>query len=147
MSDFFKVLLRVRYSECDAQSVVFNARYGDYVDLVATEYLRALFGGYEDLLAQGIDNQVVRLAIDWKAPAKFDDVLAASVETLRVGNTSYTLKIDFTNHLTQTAIASAELTCVMVTPDEHQKMSIPDDFRARILAGANGKVYNYAGIE
>jgi len=36
----FRLLLRVRYGECDAQQVVFNARYGDYVDVAATEFYR-----------------------------------------------------------------------------------------------------------
>ena len=38
----FRYYLRVRYSECDAQKVVFNSRYGDYIDLATTEFLRAL---------------------------------------------------------------------------------------------------------
>jgi acyl-CoA thioester hydrolase len=37
----FRYYLRVRYSECDSQKVVFNARYGEYVDLAVTEYVRA----------------------------------------------------------------------------------------------------------
>jgi acyl-CoA thioesterase FadM len=40
----FRYLLRVRYGECDAQKIVYNARYGDYVDLAATEFLRAIWG-------------------------------------------------------------------------------------------------------
>ena len=60
----FELLIRVRYGECDAQQVVFNARYADYVDLAITEYFRVLFGGFKELLKQGLDNQVVRLAID-----------------------------------------------------------------------------------
>ncbi len=30
LSENFTLLLRVRYGECDAQQVVFNARYADY---------------------------------------------------------------------------------------------------------------------
>ena len=33
MASRFRYYLRVRYGECDAQKVVFNARYADYVDL------------------------------------------------------------------------------------------------------------------
>lgn len=33
--------LRVRYGECDAQKVVFNARYGDYMDVAVLEFMRA----------------------------------------------------------------------------------------------------------
>ena len=38
----FRYFLRVRYSECDAQKVVFNARYGDYIDLAVLEFLKAI---------------------------------------------------------------------------------------------------------
>lgn len=37
----FRYYLRVRYDECDAQKVVFNARYGAYVDLAVGEFYRA----------------------------------------------------------------------------------------------------------
>ena len=52
----FTLLLRVRYGECDAQQVVFNPRYADYVDVAATEYFRTLFGGYDAFLDRGLDN-------------------------------------------------------------------------------------------
>ena len=76
MSKPFTHYLRVRYSECDAQKVVFNAKYAEYVDIAATELMRVLWGPYEDVLASGVDNQVVSLTINWRAPAAFDDVLA-----------------------------------------------------------------------
>ena len=41
MTQRFRYYLRVRYQECDAQKVVFNARYGDYIDLACIEFLRA----------------------------------------------------------------------------------------------------------
>ena len=41
----FSYFLRIRYGECDAQKVVFNSRYGEYVDLAAAEFLRTL--GFE----------------------------------------------------------------------------------------------------
>ena len=90
----FRLLLRVRYGECDAQQVVFNARYGDYVDVAATEFYRAVFGSYQALLEQGLDSQVVRMVTDWSAPARFDDVLQLEVRTLRLGNSSFTLEVD-----------------------------------------------------
>lgn len=33
MSQPFRIYIRVRYQECDSQHVVFNARYGDFIDL------------------------------------------------------------------------------------------------------------------
>jgi len=140
------MLLRVRYNECDAQEVVFNARYGDYVDIAVTEYMRTLFGGYQELLAQGIDWQVVRLATDWKSSAQFDDVLAISVVTAAVGNTSFTLHVNISDYSTGREIAQSEIVNVAVTPVNHEKMSIPDDFRAKLQEGAPGVLVNYSGI-
>ena len=37
----FRLRLRVRYNECDAQGIVFNARWVDYVDIAVGEPDRA----------------------------------------------------------------------------------------------------------
>jgi len=37
VSEPFRFIFRVRYAECDPQQIVFNARWGDYVDIAATE--------------------------------------------------------------------------------------------------------------
>ena len=80
--------LRVRYGECDAQKVVFNSRYGDYVDVAVNEFLRAL--GYESQLVSGeLDFQLVKQTTEWRGPARFDQVLAASVSASRIGTTSF----------------------------------------------------------
>ncbi|CAN0603727.1 unnamed protein product, partial [Ectocarpus sp. 12 AP-2014] len=84
----FRFRFRVRYSECDAQTVVFNARYADYVDIAVNEYIRTLFGDYQNLLARDLDIQVVSLTVNYRAPARFDDVLEARIRDGRLGNTS-----------------------------------------------------------
>lgn len=142
----FTLLLRVRFGECDPQKIVFNARYGDYVDIAATEFLRALFGGYNTLIEQGIDYQVVRLTTEWKSPAKFDDVIAITVETVKTGNTSFVMKFDFKDHDTGRDIAMAEQVCVMVTAGDHDKLPIPDKIREKLERGAPGIVANYSGV-
>lgn len=142
----FQVLLRVRYYECDAQHVVFNARYADYVDTAVTEFFGYTVGGYKGMLDRNIDNQVVRLAIDWQAPARFDDVLAISVETARVGKTSFTLSVHFSQHPSGQRVASAEITYVLVSSDRLEKTPVPDNFRQQLLAGAPGQLVSFAGM-
>ena len=74
-------LLRVRYGECDAQSIVFNARWADYVDIAVTEYTRALFGSTDPAVA-GLDWRLRRQTLEWRAPARFDEVvLMPGIET------------------------------------------------------------------
>ncbi len=142
----FHLLLRVRYGECDQQQVVFNARYADYVDIAATEYFRALFGNYQELLKRGIDNQVVRLLINWKSSARFDDVIALKVHTTHVGNTSFTLQFEMVEYATGRLITSSEATYVVVDAKSFQKIAIDDEYRARLTHGAPGLVVNHAGV-
>ncbi|WP_252272532.1 acyl-CoA thioesterase [Pseudomonas subflava] len=141
----FRLLLRVRYGECDAQQVVFNARYGDYVDVAATEFYRAVFGSYQNLLEQNLDSQVVRMAIDWSAPARFDDVLQLEVSTLRLGNSSFALEVDIRRQADQAAIARAEVTYVMVDAKAFSKTAIPEAIRVQLERGAPGVTVNQAG--
>ncbi len=65
--------LRVRYSECDAQGIVFNANHFAYFDLVLTELWRAAFGSYQALLDAEADLVVAEASASFRAPARFDD--------------------------------------------------------------------------
>jgi acyl-CoA thioester hydrolase len=145
MDSAFEFKLRVRYGECDAQLVVFNARYADYTDLAVTEYLRYLFGGVIALLKQGLDTQVVRFAIDWTAPARFDDVLILRIRPGRVGNTSFTLHLSFSNAANGQDLAQADIVYVLVRAHTLDKLNINDTFRAKLLAGAPGVCINQSG--
>src|SRR5262249_48798366 len=91
MSSVFCYYLRVRYQECDAQQVVFNARYADFVDLACFEFLRAALPSPAACVDGSFETQTVRQLIEWKAPARFDDVLEIKVWTSRLGRTSFTL--------------------------------------------------------
>ena len=146
MNDRFRYYLRVRYGECDAQKVVFNARYGDYVDLAAGEFFRAL--GYGAELASGdLDFQLVKQTFEWKAPARFDQILEASISAKHIGNTSFTLATEFRlageNH--DRAMVTAETVYVLVAPHTLNKMPIPPELRSAIEKGACGKMTDHAG--
>ena len=58
MTSPFRYYTRVRYQDCDAQHVVFNARYGDYADAARIEYQRVVWGATTGPGA--VDMQLVR---------------------------------------------------------------------------------------
>src|SRR5216684_5989041 len=90
MDQRYRYYLRVRYGECDAQKVVFNARYADYLDLGCTEFLKAL--GFGQAMASGAwDYQLVKQTIEWKGPARNDQVLELTIWATHLGNTSFTI--------------------------------------------------------
>lgn len=141
----FCYYLRVRYSECDAQKVVFNARYGDYVDLATIEFLRAL--GFRDVMITGdLDYQVVKQTVEWKGSARFDQVLEIAVRAARLGNTSFTLISEFRIAGEQAVIATVETVYVLVDAKTLAKAPLPDDIRAALESGARGATIDHAGF-
>jgi acyl-CoA thioester hydrolase len=139
----FKYYLRVRYGECDAQKVVFNARYGDYVDLASSEFLRAL--GYAEALGAGeIDYQVVKQTIEWRASARYDQVLELSVAVKHIGTTSFTFVTEFRIAGNEAVIATAETVYVNVDAQTLQKKPISESMRAAFMRGAP-RVVDHAG--
>jgi acyl-CoA thioester hydrolase len=145
VSDDFRYVFRVRYGECDAQKIVFNSRWSEYVDIAATEYTRALFGSV-DPDAAGLDWRVVRQVIEWRASASFDDVLVAHVRTVKVGTTSFTLATQFRKRGEDAVLVTAETVYVVVQPHSATKLPVPDRHRAALERGAPGMVVNHAGI-
>ena len=140
----FTYYLRVRYGECDAQKVVFNSRYGDYVDVAVNEFLRAM--GYESELVSGeLDFQLVKQTTEWRGPARFDQVLAASVSASRLGTTSFTFITEFRIAGDERVICNVETVYVMVEARTLAKKPIPDDVRAAFERGAPGIVADHAG--
>jgi acyl-CoA thioester hydrolase len=140
----FICYLRVRYSECDAQKVVFNSRYGDYVDVAVNEFLRAL--GYASQLVSGeLDFQLVKQTTEWRGPARFDQVLAASVFASRIGSTSFTFTTEFRIAGDDRVICTVETVYVMVDTHTLTKKPIPSRYPRRVRAGAPGVVTNHAG--
>ncbi len=123
--------LRVRYGECDAQKVVFNARYGDYVDVAVLEFIRALPMG-ERFLNGELDYQLVKQTTEWMAPAHFDDLLVITVTPIHLGNTSFSLRADFRLQGSEEVIVSSETIYVLMDGTTLQKLAIPVDVRAAL---------------
>ena len=144
MADRFRYYLRVRYSECDAQKVVFNARYGDYIGVAWGEFLRALVRG-NGLLLDHFDYQLVKQTVEWKAPARFDQIIELAVAVKHLGNTSFTTSTTFRPAGDEKIIATAETVIVLLDALTMTKQAIPDDLRTALLKGAPGVVHDHAG--
>ncbi|MET0193556.1 MAG: thioesterase family protein [Hyphomicrobiaceae bacterium] len=145
MTQRFRYYLRVRYQECDAQKVVFNARYGDYIDLACIEFLRAALPRPQDALDGTFEIQSVRQVTEWKTSARFDDVLEVAMWTSRIGTTSFTLATEIRRATTADLIATVDTTYVHVDHATFTKRAIEPVMRAALEAGAAGKQVDHAG--
>lgn len=138
----FRYYLRVRYYECDMQKVVYNANYANYAGVATIEFLRALAG--PGLLQGDLDFMVVSQNMEWRAPARFDDVLEISVAVKEMGKSSITIVTDFRRAGNEAVIASAETVRVLVDAKTLRKTEIPAELRLVLEAGAPGTVVDHA---
>jgi acyl-CoA thioester hydrolase len=140
----FRYYLRVRYVECDAQKVVFNSRYGEYVDVGINEFIRAI-GLLDAFVAGDLDFQLVNQTVEWKAPAHYDEVLELSIAATRLGTTSFTVATASRIAGRDAVIVSVETVYVLVDARTLTKMALPDSLRQAFLEGASGRVTDHAG--
>lgn len=145
MHTHFRYYLRVRYFECDAQKVVFNARYGDYVDLAATYFLKTVLAK-KSIAIEAFDFQTVKHTIEWQAPARFHDVLCISVHITQVGNTSFTFATEMRDAHAGNIVATTETVCVAVDGTTLTKKPLSEEIKALLLAGAPGVQVDHAGF-
>ena len=124
MAEPFRLTLRVRYAEADAQGVLFNAHYLAYVDHTITELWRAAFGGYERMLERGVDIVVAEARLRYRAAARFEDEVTIELAIVHLGTTSLGTEYRFLRG--DELIAEVDLRHVFVVAGTAEKTAIPD---------------------
>ena len=124
--------LRVRYAECDAQGVVFNAHYLAYMDHTITEMWRAAFGSYQAMIDRGLDVVVAAAELAFRVAARFDDVLTIEARVVHLGTTS--VRIAYRMLREDELILAAETRHVFVIAGTNDKTPMPDWARAGLAS-------------
>lgn len=120
--------LRVRYSECDSQGIVFNANWFMYMDVAMNEFLRETIGGYQHLpQSMGVELVVAETGARFRGAARYDDVLVFATRVARVGNSSMRVEIDGTRG--EELIFEGFLEYVFVDARSFTPVPIPDCVR------------------
>ncbi|MFP2932867.1 acyl-CoA thioesterase [Pyxidicoccus sp. 3LG] len=87
--------LRVIYGDTDQMGVVYYANYFRYFEFARSEYFRARGGSYAELERSGSQLPVVEASCQYKAPARYDDLLViqATVSELRRASIVFTYEL------------------------------------------------------
>jgi len=83
--------VRIYYEDTDAGGVVYHANYLRYFERARTEYLRERGVSVSELATKGHILPVVRVEIDYRAPAVYDDLLRIETNVIEIGKTSFTV--------------------------------------------------------
>jgi acyl-CoA thioester hydrolase len=70
-----ETLWRVNYSETDQMGVAYHARYLVWLDVARCEHLRLTGMSYRELEERGLRLVVGEVAVSYRRPARYDDVV------------------------------------------------------------------------
>ena len=92
----FDVSQRVRYAETDQMGVVYHGNYAQYFEIGRVEWLRNQGVSYKWMEENGIMLPVVSLSMDYKKPARYDDLL--TITTIFKKQSSVKIEFDYEIH-------------------------------------------------
>jgi len=104
-----------------------------------------VLGFEQEIQTAELDYQLVKQTTQWRAPARYDQVLEISVSTKHLGTTSFTLATEFRIAGEEALIATSETVYVHVDTHTLKKAPIPTRLREALERGAAGKAVDHAG--
>ena len=123
---------RVRYDEIDAQGIVGNASWLNLLQMARVEYLRSL-----GLLLEGgktpVQAVVRRAALEYLAPARFDDVVIMKTRISYIGHSSARFEY-LCDSIEKLRFVIAETVVVCVDMARFRSTPWPGVFRERVAA-------------
>jgi len=126
------ISIRVRYSETDRMGYCYHGNYATYFEIGRVEALRAIGVVYKSLEDQGILLPVVSLEINYKLPAKYDDLLR--LKTSLTGISASTLSFEYHLYVQdEVLITTGKTTLVFVNSASAKPIRIPEWILLQLL--------------
>ena len=126
----FSTAFRVRWMEGDAQGIVFNGAYLGYLEMAQAEYFRNLGIAIYQLPRTGyFDFAVIKTTLEFKAPARVDDMVEAYVRVSHIGNTSLIMNMELYPKDGDRLLTAVEAVYVGYDAATEATRRVPDAFR------------------
>jgi len=124
---------RVRYSEVDAQGIVFNAHYLTYFDSAMTEYLRHIGHDYQkEVERSNEDFHTVKTLVEYIKPILFDQIIDVCIRVEKIGRSSLTFLLEIYHQNEEDLLASGEVIWVNADQKTHKSTKLSDDLCRKI---------------
>jgi acyl-CoA thioester hydrolase len=128
-----ETLVRVNYSETDQMGVAYHARYLVWLDIARTEHLRQCGASYRELETAGLRLVVSEVAIRYRQPARFDDLVRVRCWVKEVASRRVTFGYAVEHAGDRRLLATA--TVALVALDASMALTrLPDGVRAILQA-------------
>ncbi len=119
---------KVRFSDSDAQGIVFNGNYLTYFDDTITDYFDALGIAWDEFNERGYDMVLGRAEIDFRSAARIGDVLLTGARVAEIGTSSVVFELRTWERESGRTVAQGREIQVMLDHSSFQKTSVPEWF-------------------
>ena len=83
---------KARWSDCDAQGIVYNPTYLIYWDDAFSDYMDTIGLPWNEMTARGDDVVLARAEIDYRSSARMGQVIRTGARVVKIGNSSITFE-------------------------------------------------------
>ena len=134
MKSVFSVPIRVYYEDTDAGNVVYYANYLKFMERARTEWLREL-GFEQDELSRrdGVLFAVRSARVEFLKPARFNDLLRATLQVSRRGKASITFAQEIRRD--ELTLCEGEVKVACLDAATFSPRPIPENIGSKIDAG------------
>ncbi len=131
-----RLAIRVYYEDTDFSGVVYHASYLRFFERGRTEFLRTLGIGQAELFSGGrpLAFAVTHMTIDFRKPARMDDLVEVETECVAVGRASLVMR----QRLTRGADLLTEATVKIAAMVGGRVTRLPGEIAARLARGSAG---------
>ncbi len=122
--------VRVYYEDTDSGGVVYYANYLKFMERARTEWLRAR--GFEQdalLQEQRLLFAVRSLSVDYRRPARFNDVLAVSARLIEANGASFLFEQTIQRDVSTDILCSARVKVACIDAETFRARRIPRHLR------------------
>ncbi|MFH2013195.1 MAG: YbgC/FadM family acyl-CoA thioesterase [Pseudomonadota bacterium] len=118
--------IRVYYEDTDCGGVVYYANYLKYFERARTEFVRKRGKPFSDYIEKGIGFVVVRAEVDYRFPAKYDDVLDITTTVSNITGASFVMEYSVHRKVDQRLVVSGMTKLACINKDG-KPIRIPDN--------------------
>ena len=132
--------IRVRYAETDQMGFVYYGQYASYLEVGRVEALRSLGIRYSSLEESGILMPVTDLHIQYKKPARYDELLLIETRIQTMPQSRIVFHYSMYNEAME-HLNTAETELVFIRSSDNKPMRVPS-----VIIEALSKFFNQSDL-
>lgn len=124
--------LKVRYSEIDSQSIVYNSHYLTYYDISISDLMDQAFNQEDYIKKTKNEFHTVNVNMSYEAPANLNDNLEIFSVIKKIGTSSITFLQEIYKKDSDILLNTVEIIWVNTHQPTHKSVAIPNDIRKKL---------------